>query len=72
MKIHTAMTLRLAQLICGQLRFRPHGLMSTSRSSAPKALANRSIVTSTNGLALYFSSVGSGMKRISRVVLSTV
>ena len=33
-------------------------------------LAMRSTATSTNGLALYFSSLGSGMYRISRVVLS--
>ncbi len=43
-----------------------------SASAAPAPFANRSTATSTNGFALYFRSVGSGMKRISRVVLSAV
>ena len=46
--------------------------MSTSSSSAPSAFAKRSTVTSTNGLARYFRSAGSGRNSTSRVVLSMV
>ena len=41
-------------------------------ADCPSAFANRSIVTSTNGLARYFRSGGSGRNSTSRVVLSSV
>ena len=70
MTIQTAISVRLAKLSCCHVN--PTSLMSTSNANAPTAFASRSMVTSTNGFTRYFTDVGSGRNRISRVVLSTV